>query len=712
MALPEVVERKLDALPVQPGVYVFLDRKGHVLYVGKARSLRSRVRSYFQEGSSDNRFFIHRLPYEIGDLQTFVVANEKEAALLENALIKEKRPRYNFKLRDDKEFLSIRIDLRDAWPKLTVVRKPKQDGAQYYGPYDSATAARKTLRLVNRHFKLRTCRDSDFARRIRPCLQYQIRRCPGPCVMEVDRDAYLAQASMVGLFLDGRQEELTADLDRRMRDAAKEQAFEQAAVYRDQLRAIDRVQTDQRIAVARDVDQDVLGMFVHGDRAELAMVIVRGGRMTNVRTFSLDAYLPDEELVASFVTAFYAQGNVVPDEILLPVEVEAMEGLALALSEERGRRCQVLVPQRGAKKDLVRMATENAEHAYREKEREKEDVDERLAEVEKKLRLPRPPRRIECVDISHLGGTDTVAAFTAMTDGQLDRARYRSFHLRGQHTNELKGGDDFGAMREVLTRRLARAGEPDWQVPDLLVVDGGRGQLGIALAVIEELARATDDEALAGQLRALPVAGLAKEKEQTAGKMVTERVFLPGQKNPIVLRERSATRHFLTQVRDEAHRVSNALREKVGKRRRLRSGIDDVPGVGEKTRKALLKSLGSLRAILAASEAELIAAGASSTQAAAIRAHFDPVRSAEPTTTSAESSAGAIDASKDDTQGEVDVEDAAVEAAFFDEVEVEVDVDEPAIDTTPETQPDVPLGDASASPDVTVSTSLAEPIDR
>jgi excinuclease ABC subunit C len=489
---------------------------------------------------------------------------------------------------------------------------------------------------------------------------------------------------MVGLFLDGRQEELTADLDRRMRDAAKEQAFEQAAVYRDQLRAIDRVQTDQRIAVARDVDQDVLGMFVHGDRAELAMVIVRGGRMTNVRTFSLDAYLPDEELVASFVTAFYAQGNVVPDEILLPVEVEAMDGLALALSEERGRRCQVMVPQRGAKKDLVRMATENAEHAYREKEREKEDVDARLAEVEKKLRLPHLPRRIECVDISHLGGTDTVAAFTAMTDGQLDRARYRSFHLRGQHTNELKGGDDFGAMREVLTRRLARAGEADWQVPDLLVVDGGRGQLGIALAVIEELARATDDEALAGQLRALPVAGLAKEKEQTAGKMVTERVFLPGQKNPIVLRERSATRHFLTQVRDEAHRVSNALREKVGKRRRLRSGIDDVPGVGEKTRKALLKSLGSLRAIIAASEADLIGAGASSTQAAAIRAHFDPVRGAEPTTSSTASSAGAIDASQDDTQGEVDVEDAAVEAAFFDEVEVEVDVDEPAVELAPD----------------------------
>jgi excinuclease ABC subunit C len=316
------------------------------------------------------------------------------------------------------------------------------------------------------------------------------------------------------------------------------------------------------------------------------------------------------------------------------------------------------------------MATENAEHAFREKEREKEDVEARLAEVEKKLRLPRLPRRIECVDVSHLGGTDTVAAFTAMADGQLDRARYRSFHLRGQH--DLKGGDDFGAMREVLTRRLARAGEPGWQVPDLLVVDGGRGQLGIALAVLEELARSSDDEGLASQLRALPVVGLAKEKEQTAGKMVTERVFLPGQKNPIVLRERSATRHFLTQVRDEAHRVSNALREKVGKRRRLRSGLDDVPGVGEKTRKALLKALGSLKAILAASEEQLVAAGASSTQAAAIRAHFAvPAAATEPS-----APLDGLEA-MGETQADTDVEDAAVEAAFFDEVEEETSGEPP-----------------------------------
>ena len=615
MSLPDVVLRKLDILHVQPGVYVFYDKRGGVLYIGKARSLRSRVRSYFAESSSDTRHFIARLPSEMGDMETFVVANEKEAALLENALIKEKKPRYNVKLRDDKEFLSVRLDARDAWPKLTVVRKPRQDGAQYFGPYDSASSARKTLRLVNRHFQLRTCRDADFARRVRPCLQHQIKRCPAPCVYEVDRDAYLAQARLVGLFLDGRQEELTDALTSRMREAAVAHSFEQAAVYRDQLRAIERTTVDQRISVAKDVDQDVMGLFTQGDRAELAMIIVRNGRMTNVRTFSVPAHLPDEELVSAFLTAFYAQGNPIPDELLLPLEVEAMEGLEEALSEQRGRKMIVFVPQRGAKKDLVRMAFENAEHAFREKEREKEDVDVRLREVMTKLRLTKPPRRIECVDISHLGGNDTVAVFTAMLDGQLDRARYRSFHVRN-----VSGGDDYGAMREVITRRLSRTGEA-WTLPDLLVVDGGRGQLGVALSVVEELVRSlpvSESEAL----RALPLVGLAKEKDLASGKQVTERVFLPGQRNPISLRDRSATRHFLTQVRDEAHRASNALREKVGKRRRLRSGIDDVPGVGKKTRLALLKNLGSLKAIIAATEEALIAAGASASQARGIQAHF------------------------------------------------------------------------------------------
>ena len=651
MGLPDVVTQKLDALPASPGVYVFLDRhldrdgKRGVLYVGKARSLRSRVRSYFQPGQSDTRFFIERLDREIGDLETFVAKNEKEAALLENALIKERKPRYNFKLRDDKDFLSLRLDPRDAWPRLTVLRRPKPDGAWYFGPYDSATSARRTLRTVNRFFKLRTCRDTDFARRERPCLQYQIKRCAGPCVFDVDRKEYGAQAELVRLFLEGRQDELVDDLEERMKAAAKELAFERAATYRDQLRAIDRVREGQRVDAIDDVDQDAIGLYVHGDRGQIALVNIRGGRMTNVRTFDIDEVaLPDEEILAAFVASYYASAGSLPDEILLPIEFEAMDGLADLLSEERAHPVRLAVPQRGGRKDRVRMATENAEHAFKEKQREREDVDARLGEVMRKLRLPRLPRRIECVDVSHTGGTDTVAAITALLDGAPDRRRYKSFHVR-----KVSGGDDYGAMREVLARRLARRDEVGWELPDLLVVDGGRGQLGIALAVLGELG-VTD----------LPVCGLAKEKDNVRGETLRrpgaspqtrpERVYLPGQKNAIVLRERSATLHFLTAVRDEAHRVSNELRKTLGKRRRLRSGLDDVAGVGKKTRTTLLRVLGSLRAISAATTDELMAAGASRKQAEAIRAHV-----AEPPVEPAEVPVADV----------VDpAEDAAIESAF------------------------------------------------
>lgn len=648
MALPDVVTQKLDALPTSPGVYVFLDKKGGVLYVGKARSLRSRVRSYFQPGGSDTRFFIARLDREIGDLETFVAQNEKEAALLENALIKERKPRYNFKLRDDKDFLSLRLDPREKWPRLTVLRRPKADGAWYFGPYDSATSARRTLRTVNRFFKLRTCRDTDFERRQRPCLQYQIKRCAGPCVFDVDRTEYLAQAELTRLFLESRHDELVVDLEERMKVAATELAFERAASYRDQLRAIDRVREVQRVDVVKDVDQDAIGLYVHGDRGEIAIVLIRGGRMTNVRTFDIDQVaLPDEEIIAAFVASYYVSAGSLPDEILLPVEIEAMEGLADVLSEERQKRVRLSMPQRGGRKDLIRMATENAEHAFKEKQREREDVEARLAEVQNKLRLPRPPHRIECIDVSHTGGTDTVAAITALLDGAPDRKRYKSFHVR-----KVSGGDDFGAMREVLSRRLARRDEPGWELPDLLVVDGGRGQLGIALAVLEELG-----------VKDQPVCGLAKEKDNIRGETMSERVYLPGQKNPINLRDRSATLHFLTAVRDEAHRVSNELRKKLGKRRRLRSGLDDVPGVGKKTRTTLLRVLGSLRAISAASVDELIAAGATRKQADAVKAHLaEPVlepAAEEPGETMPEAS----DAPEPSAQPEV-AETAAIDSAF------------------------------------------------
>jgi excinuclease ABC subunit C len=609
---PEL-EHKLDNLPSSPGVYVFKGKDGQVLYVGKARSLKSRVRSYFQEGSSDTRFFISRLSRELGDIETVVVGSEKEAALLENTLIKEHRPRYNVKLRDDKEYLSLRLDPSTSWPRLEVVRKPKADGAFYFGPYHSATAARATLRVINRHFQLRTCTDTEFAARTRPCLQFQIKRCLGPCVYEVDRAHYGEQVANVRLFLDGRHDELRALLTERMREAAQSMAYERAAEHRDQLKAMDQVHEQNRVSVVQDTDTDVFAAFRMGDQVEMAVLCLRKGRLTHVRTYALkNVSLPDDDLCAQFVGEYYAEGSFIPDDVLLPVEVEAMDGLAELLSDRRGQRVTLQVPKKGAKAQLVDMARENAAHAFREKSRAREDTESRLAQIQQRLRLASPPRRIECIDVSHTGGTDTVASIVAMENGLPDRKRYRSFHVK-----RVDGGDDYGAMYEVLSRRLRRGreGESGWELPDLLLVDGGRGQLNVAMKVLADLG-------ITGQA----VAGLAKEKENVLGEKLVDRVYLPGQKNPIELREDFAAFAVLAHLRDEAHRTSNALRVKLGQRKRLTSRLDEIRGIGPKTRARLLKALGSVRAIEEADALALRQAGATEAQAAAIlRAFHGPL---------------------------------------------------------------------------------------
>jgi excinuclease ABC subunit C len=661
---PEL-EEKLDNLPVSPGVYLFKDKAGGVLYVGKARSLRSRVRSYFQESNSDTRAFISRLSRELGDIETVVVGTEKEAALLENTLIKQHRPKYNVKLRDDKEYLSLRLDPKGAWPRLEVVRKPKNDGALYFGPYHSATSARQTLRLVNRHFQLRTCTDTDFESRRRPCLQYQIKRCLGPCVFEIDRALYGEQVQDVGMFLDGRHDELIPLLEGRMREAAVALDFERAAEHRDQLRAIERVREKNRVAVASSVDQDVFGLFRRADQAEVAVLQVRAGKLTNVRTFGLkDVSAPDDEICAQFALEYYVPGSFVPQELLLPVEIEAMDGLAELLAELRGKSVKVLAPKKGPRAELVQMARDNASHAYREKARSKEDVEARLLTMQEKLRLPRLPRRIECVDVSHTGGTETVASIVALCDAQPDRKRYKSFHVK-----RVSGGDDYSAMYEVLSRRFRRGRNQDkgWEFPDLLVVDGGRGQLNVAQQALIDLG-ITD----------LPIAALAKEKPNALGEKLVDRVYLPGQKNPIEVRENAAALSLLALARDEAHRTSNALRLKLNKRSRIRSRLDEVQGIGPKTRTRLLTAFGSVRAIEEADEVALRGAGATQAQALAIlRSFHGPLLPSEATRASepprgerAEQVLGPTAATHGDElrelhgEDEESAEEAAVEHAF------------------------------------------------
>ncbi|MCL2726505.1 MAG: excinuclease ABC subunit UvrC [Polyangiaceae bacterium] len=661
--LPAVVTEKLDVLPVQPGVYLFKDKKGNVVYVGKAKSLRARVRSYFQEGSGDSRYFIPILLRTIGDFETIVTASEKEATILENNLIKQHRPRYNVKLRDDKDYLSLKLDPTDEWPRLYVLRRPSAkpgDHARYFGPYHSATAARRTLHLVNKHFQLRTCTDTEMRNRKRPCLQHQIKRCPAPCVLEVDKHWYDEQVRAVAMFLDGRHDELSKELEARMQSAAHSMRFELAAVYRDQLSAIEKVRQEQRVVAVDDVDRDVLGLHREGDLVELALLHVRRGKLADVATFSIkSAEVPDEEVVAAFLAQHYLPAQKsddarageanefdaetvlpIPDEIIVPILPDAELGIAEWLGERTGHKVALVFPHRGNRAELLALANDNARHAFAEKRRAADDVEERLAQLKERLRLPAVPRRIECCDISHLGGKDTVGAIVALYDGAPDKKRYRTFHVRGtvedaKTTDAMPvpgsargegdeeigalAGDDYRAMYEVLARRFrrglrkadaraashgdvaAREGDDDddaaeWDLPDLFVVDGGKGQLAVALAAAHDLG-----------LHDLPIVALAKEKENVFGETLVDRVYLPGQKNPIALRTHSASMFFLARARDEAHRFSNRARERLGKRKRFKSALDDVPGIGDKTKKLLLRHLGSVKAIKEADDAALLA---------------------------------------------------------------------------------------------------------
>jgi excinuclease ABC subunit C len=621
--LPSRVLEKLESLPTRPGCYLFRARPaagegdgepGEVLYVGKAKSLRSRVRSYFQESGSDARFFVPLLRRTIGDLETLITSTEKEAAILENALIKQHQPRWNVKLRDDKEFLSLRIDPAQTWPRLDVVRRPQNDGARYFGPYHSATAARRSLHLVNKHFQLRTCSDAELASRSRPCLQHQIKRCPAPCVYDVDRAWYAEQVRAVELFLAGRHDELSRALKEKMAEAARALEFELAAIYRDQLRAIEALHMEQRVVqtgAALDVAQDVIGVHREGDLAEIVVLYLRGGRVSETADFSLQAELDDEELVGAFIAQHYAPvsegGAAPPDEILMPCTPEVLEGTQELLSERRGGKVSMLVPMRGPRAHLVAMANENALHAFQQKRRAGDRLEERLEQLRARLRLPTRPRTIECCDISHLGGGDTVGAVVSLVDGEPAPKRYKAFHVKG-----VADGDDYGAMYEVLARRFKRAREQaasrgaedspservDWDLPDLFVVDGGKGQLAVAIRAAHDLG-----------LHQLPLAALAKEKERPNSPegMVVDRVYLPAQKNPIELREHSASMFFLARVRDEAHRFANRTREKLGHKRRFQSRVDTLRGIGAELRKELVRKLGSMKAIEAADDATLLA---------------------------------------------------------------------------------------------------------
>jgi excinuclease ABC subunit C len=583
------LEERLTTVPAGPGVYLLKDAQGKVIYVGKAVSLRARVRSYLRGGDerSQVRFLVGRL----ADFETLVTATEKEALILENNLIKQYHPRYNIRLKDDKSYVSVKVTIQEPWPRVLVTRRIVKDGSRYFGPFHSASAVRETLDTIRKIFPLRTCSDGVFRNRTRPCIEYDIKRCLGPCVLPVDRAAYEEHLRQAMLLLEGRSREVAGTLRARMDRAAGAERFEEAARLRDQIQAIEKTQERQQVVAHWGADQDVFGLYREGGAIEVQVLFVRDGKLVSNQAYAFDDWeLPDAEVLEAVLTQFYqATARDVPDEILLPVAISDAPVRAEYLSERRGRKVAIVVPQRGDKLRLIEMAQANARQSFVERRDAAAEGTRQVVELQRRLGLRVPPRRIECVDIATFQGGETVGAVVAFLDGRPWKDRYRRFRIRS-----VAGTDDFASIAEMLERRF-REGPRRAEPPDLLVIDGGLGQLGAAKVVLERQG-----------LEALPVIGLAKERvarDPVAREIQRrpERIFLPGRKNPVILRSNSTALFLLQRVRDEAHRFANTYHRTLRKRARLTSMLDAVDGVGPGRRKALLRHFGSMRRVREAS---------------------------------------------------------------------------------------------------------------
>jgi len=604
------LNEKLDALPPRAGVYLLKDKHGKVIYVGKAKNLRARVRTYFRGG--DERSQVRFLMQRVADLETLVTSNDKEALILENNLIKQYKPRYNLRLKDDKSYVSVKVTTHDEWPRMLVTRTIVKDGSKYFGPYASAYSVRETLDTIRKVIPLRTCSDGVFRNRSRPCLEYQIKRCLAPCCLPVDPQLYQRHLREAMLLLEGKSQQLVRQLEDDMQQAATALRFEDAARLRDQIRAIEKTQERQQVVAHWGDDQDVFGLYREGGFIEAQVLFVRQGKLTGNQAYSFEDFeFSDEEVLEALLTQFYQGERYVPDEILVPVDLEDREVRADYLSERKGKRVDVLRPQRGDKVRLVEMAAENAQQSFRERQDADRNRERMSEELQRSLHLRNAPKRIECFDISNIQGRLAVGSMVTFDEGEPDKNRYRRFRIK-----TVPEADDFRMMYEVLTRRFARA-KQEGSYPDLLVVDGGKGQLNVALEVLREL-----------EITEVDAVGLAKlrvERDPRAPEIAhsEERVFLPGRKNPVILKRNSSALFLLQRVRDEAHRFAITYHRQLRGKERLRSMLDGIPGVGPTRRKRLLRHLGSVQRIRQASIDELARVpGISRTLAAEIKQYL------------------------------------------------------------------------------------------
>lgn len=582
------LEDKIRQLPASPGIYLMRDAEGTIIYVGKARSLRQRVRSYFNI-SGDSRYQVKFLVARVADIDVMLTDTEKEALLLENTLIKQHHPRYNLNLKDDKTYFSLRLDPREDFPRFTLVRKIPRDGARYFGPYSSATAAREVLRQMIRMFPLRHYPLATCMSRKRSCLYHQIGQCSAPCQGMITPEDYAALTGGAMMFLDGKGRQLIAEFKRKMIEAADEMRYEEAARWRNLLRSIE-VTVEKQKVVLRGGDSDLIGFHREGSRIELAILFIRGGVLTGSRLYSLGWELDDAAGIAAFLQQYYTAGAMIPEEIVLPLEIEEAVVLAELLGELKPGKVSITRPQRGTKRELVELACKNAESAVRERDDAAASAAAVLAELRQRLQLSRLPHRIECYDISTIQGRFSVGSGVMFSGGLADKANYRRYRIK-----TVEGQDDFAMLREVFSRRFRDDNIQKTGVPDLVVVDGGIGQLSAAEEIISEL----------GLTGRFDLISLAKSRTESAAGSTSiekspERVFLPGRKNPVVLRQNSAPLLLLAAIRNEAHRFAIEYHRKLRGKEGIASGIDSIPGIGAKRRTALLKHFGSLQRLMEA----------------------------------------------------------------------------------------------------------------
>lgn len=597
----------ISGFPTSPGVYLMKNAAGEVIYVGKASNLRNRVRNYFTV-TGDSRFSVVFLRRQVASIDYVVTVNEKEAFILENTLIKQHHPRYNIRLRDDKTYISLRFNMSHPYPRLEVVRVRRHENLSrnsrdiYFGPYTSSGAVRQVLRFLLRIFPVRTCKDSYFRNRTRPCMLYDVGKCCGPCTLPVSREDYAALVDKVTKFLKGRDEEIRQTLEERMYELSDRMEFEKAAMVRDRLAAIDETLEKQRAAVLRRGACDVIGVASNRGRSLVVVQQYRNGVLTDTSEYYVRNYEhEDSEVLYSFISQHYGEMREPPEEVLVSVEPEDMALLQDWLAEQRGMSVSLYQPQRGDKLKLVETSLLNARDRLELKLSGESTLEETLDEVMHRLELPEQPRVIECVDISNIMGVMAVGSLVRFRDAQPDKTGYRMFKIR-----TVEGSNDFAMMREVLLRRFSPENRVRLGRPDLLMLDGGKGQLGVAEGVFQELG--IEGVALASiaksRLKTHPPGRRPATMAPEAGNVryrTEERIFRPGRKNPITFAPNSPGLHMLQNLRDEAHRFAITYHKKLRAAANRRSVLDEVPGIGPTRKKQILRHFGSLAALKAAS---------------------------------------------------------------------------------------------------------------